>query len=110
MTSFTTLVSIELDVGPKLAKFISSKLSEEEGNAFLSKAEQLLSSKNTKGAIDHLLSKIDVFLGLTTEQGNFELWGNCFNNRYLCLFVYHSILNRNGSCVSVSFLSFVYSW
>ncbi len=78
MSSFTTLVSIELDVGSKLAKFISSKLPEEEGNAFLSKAEQLLSSKNTKGAIDHLLSKIDVFLGLTTEQGNFMLLDKLF--------------------------------
>lgn len=69
MTSFTTLVNIDANTGSKLAKFISSKLAAEEAEGFVKQQEAFFAGKKTKESIELFLSKLDVILGLPSDQG-----------------------------------------
>lgn len=69
MTSFTTLVNIDANTGSKLAKFISSKLAAEEAEGFVKQQEAFFAGKKTKESIELFLSKVDVILGLPSDQG-----------------------------------------
>lgn len=78
MSSSTTLVSIDASTGSKLALFLSSKLSAKEGEVLVAKVDELISKNATKDVIDLFLTKIDIFLGLSSEQG---LLTFCYYNR-----------------------------
>lgn len=69
MTSFTTLVNIDANTGSKLAKFISSKLAAEEAEGFVKQQEAFFAGQKTKESIELFLSKLDVILGLPSDQG-----------------------------------------
>jgi translation initiation factor 3 subunit M len=68
MSSFTTLVSIDASTGSKLALFLASKLSAKEGEVLVAKVDESISQNATKDVIDLFLTKIDIFLGLSSEQ------------------------------------------
>lgn len=79
MSSFTTLVSIDASAATKLASFISTKFSTNDGESFVAKVDELVSKKAPNAVIDLFLTKIDIFLGLPTEQGSCIL--GCSKNK-----------------------------
>lgn len=71
MTSFTTLVNVDVDAADKICKFVGSRLTAEAAKALLARSDELIAKKDSQQLVTLLLTKADVLLNLDNDEGLF---------------------------------------
>jgi hypothetical protein len=64
-----TLVNVDIETAPKLASFIAGAIGGDEGNAYLTECQTLISNAQTCELLRNFLSKSENILSIDNHKG-----------------------------------------